>query len=83
MAFASQYSPGIQAVIPLPALLGHDPHVPIQIATSFLIFEDIPVDPFVADTADTLLLERVADLLGAPFPFEQGLNLKPLMGAQP
>ena len=66
---APQHSPGILAVVALPALLRHDPHEPIEIAASFLIFKDVPVDCFVADAADALFLKREADLLGATLVF--------------
>jgi hypothetical protein len=36
----------------------------------------------MADAADALRLERVADLLRAPFPFQQRLNLMPMVGAK-
>ena len=65
VSLAPQHSPGILAVVTLRALLRHDPHVPIQIATSFLVFEDVSVDRFMADAADALLFERVADLFRA------------------
>lgn len=83
VALAPQHSPGIHAVVTLTALFRHDSHVAIEIATSFLVFEDVPVDRFVADAANALILERVADLLGAPFPHQQRLNLMPLIGAKP
>ena len=69
MPLAPQHSPGIHAVVALPALLRHDPHEPIEIAASFLIFKDVPVDCFVADAADAMFLKREADLLGAPLAF--------------
>ena len=69
MPLAPQHSPGILAVVALPALLWHDPHEPIEIATSFLVFKDVPVDRFVADAADPLFLKREANLLVAPLAF--------------
>ncbi len=83
VALAPQHSPGILAVVALPALFWHDPHVPIEIATSFLVFENVPVDRFVADAADALLLKLEAALLGAPLSFQQGFDLMPLVGAEP
>ena len=83
MALAPQNSPGILAVVALPAFLWHDPHVPIEIATSFLVFENVSVDRFVADAADALLLKLEADLLGTPLAFQQSLDLFPLVGAEP
>jgi len=71
---AHQHSPGILAVVAFTALLWHDTHIPIKIATSLLIFKDVPVDRFVTDAADTLLLKRVADLLGALLAFQQNLR---------
>jgi hypothetical protein len=81
--FPPQHSPGILAVVALSALLWHDPHLPIEIASSFLVFKDVPVNRFMADTADALLLKREAGLLGAPLAFQQGLDLMPLVGAKP
>ena len=83
MALPPQHSPGILAVVAFPALLWHDPHVPIEIATTLLILKNVPVDRFVADAADAVLLEHVAELLGAPLSFQQGLDLMPLVGAEP
>jgi hypothetical protein len=83
VALAPQHSPGILAVVALPALLWHDPHVPIEIATSFLVFENVPVDRFVADAADALLHKLEADLLGTPLAFQQGLDFIPLFGVEP
>jgi len=56
MPLAPHHSPGILAVVTLPAFFWHDPHVPIQIATSLVIFKNVPVDRFVVDAADALLL---------------------------
>ena len=69
VTLAPQHSPGILAVVALPALLWHDPHEPIEIAASFLVCKDVPVDRFVADAANALFLKREADLLGAPLAF--------------
>jgi hypothetical protein len=57
--------------------------VPIEIAASFLVFENVPVDRFVADAADALLLKLEADLLGTPLAFQQGLDFIPLFGVEP
>lgn len=83
VALAPQYSPRIHAVVALPALFYHDPHVPIEIATSFLVFENVPVVRIVAYASDALLLKREADLLGASLSFQQGLDLIPVVGAEP
>ena len=83
MALAPQHSPGILSVVALPALLWHDPHVPIEIATSLLVVKDVPVDRFVADAANPLLLKRVAVLFWAPLAFQQGLDLMQLVGVKP
>jgi hypothetical protein len=82
VALAPQHSPGILTVVALTALLWHETHIPIKITTSLLIFKDVPVDRFVTDAADTLLLKRLADLLGAPLAFQQGLDLMPLVRAK-
>lgn len=56
--------------------------MPIQIATSLFIFKNAPVDRFVADAADALLLKFVADLLWAPLTFQQTLDLMPVAVAK-
>ena len=61
MALAPLHSAGILAVVALAALLWHDPHEPIEIAASFLVFKNLPVDRFVADAADALLTPPAQD----------------------
>ena len=56
MALSPQHSPRVLAFATLPALPRHDPHVTLEIATSFLLFKDVAADRCMADAADALLL---------------------------